>query len=1304
MLKVRRPYYPGMVAGVRIRVGTLLAALSVTCVIQTVLPTESAAQGTQNLRLLGEDVTVSYPSGWSVAPYADVYQLLNVPADQQGTLDVDSLDRIARIIVTAERGRDHAEAVGRLSAIATEVSSPSTFLSVGGWPALQRRRFAPKPQPGQNVSPEGSATELVLRTTTAVAAGTLILRLEGFLPSDANQTLIDQVEAIGRGLLFATSGDPTQTSRDIDQLRTPAPGGSSSLLTPSGGALQTFSGLASGASPTPGAELSAAAIDELPGLTQRVITGNPASEGEVAVSTNGQNIVVTAQSAFRTSNDGGQTFPFNGNFSFANRGDSSVAFGRSGAFYLGGINNTAGCGGSPIRGCATGIDRSTNNGQTFTFRNNAVVCPTTGNPGACFPDQEHIAADRFNAANVFNAAAGTGDLLYSVWRNFPGPVAMLVCSSDGGLTWPTTRTLPAAGGDFPRITVGQDGFVYVVYISGNTIVLNKFNPCSAGLVQQGVTATVPVGGTYSQVVCPVPGLDRCNTGNDLASPTVAVDDTNPNHIYVAYGTNTSANNENILVFDSLDGGVTFPAARFARVNNAVPGRRFMPWVCSTGGEAFVSWYDRRAATPCAAPPCPGTNNDLTDYFASRASLDAGGNLVAGSEFRVNPAGSTDPQCASGWPCQVRNQNDSQSCSIQPQTGGRCCTATPCVAGDSQQACDFDAGPACPNAGETCRADPQAGCPKYGDYNGNACIVGRLFNIWASATPPPGTAVTGTIDTYFSANLVSGSQIQVPGNVALADTCVGSTNTATLNVCNTGVDNLQVNSIGSNNTQFAVTTPSSGYPVVISPDFCFPFQVRFTPTSTGAKASTLTIASNDLANPSVTVQATGNGTQQQIATLIANSGNFGDVCVSSFADLNLTISNSGGCTLSVSNITSSNPSQFEVAGTVSFPLNIAAGGFINVPIRFHPTSFGSKTANITVSSNDPTSPSRVIAVSGNAPSGKIAVTGSTDFGDVCAGPLAEKTIKVCNIGTACTLNVTSMAFEPACSDFTLVNSPFPALVSHDSCLDVAIRFTPTSVGPKSCTLVIRSDDPTTPVVTRTVTANTPAELIDVPPSQSFLPEVTQSAGVCTTLKPFPISNTGTCNLNITNVAIGGTNAGDFGLSGLPSFPIILQPGHIAGEGNLKTVFAPTALDRDRLGTLSVTFESDPITHATTVVTRDLCGEGVNTGARVLVRQNGVPLATVEKIQLQRINANRNKNQLDTNDVVQNAALQTVTPTAPCTPFQFHREYGTVGNPIQLLAGSYQVTASAILSDGKRHNKTVGFNVDTCDFNPTVIVDF
>jgi len=53
-----------------------------------------------------------------------------------------------------------------------------------------------------------------------------------------------------------------------------------------------------------------------------------------------------------------------------------------------------------------------------------------------------------------------------------------------------------------------------------------------------------------------------------------------------------------------------------------------------------------------------------------------------------------------------------------------------------------------------------------------------------------------------------------------------------------------------------------------------------------------------------------------------------------------------------------------------------------------------------------------------------------------------------------------------------------------------------------------------------------------------------------------------------------------------------------------------------------------------VTRNLCGEGVYTGARVLVMQGGVPVAQVEKMHLQRINGNRNKPILDTVDTAQN----------------------------------------------------------------------
>ena len=113
--------------------------------------------------------------------------------------------------------------------------------------------------------------------------------------------------------------------------------------------------------------------------------------------------------------------------------------------------------------------------------------------------------------------------------------------------------------------MGQDGFVYVVFLNGNNIMLSKFNSCENNqnpMVKAIADQTVVAGITH--VACPTPGLDRCNLRNTLAGPMVAVDDTNPNHVFVAYAVNTSPGgggfpncgnqntcNENVIVQDSL---------------------------------------------------------------------------------------------------------------------------------------------------------------------------------------------------------------------------------------------------------------------------------------------------------------------------------------------------------------------------------------------------------------------------------------------------------------------------------------------------------------------------------------------------------------------------------------------------------------------------------------------------------------------------------------------------------------------------------------------------------------------------------
>jgi photosystem II stability/assembly factor-like uncharacterized protein len=433
----------------------------------------------------------------------------------------------------------------------------------------------------------------------------------------------------------------------------------------------------------------------------------------------------------------------------------------------------------------------------------------------------------------------------------------------------------------------------------------------------------------------------------------------------------------------------------------------------------------------------------------------------------------------------------------------------------------------------------------------------------------------------------------------------------------------------------------------------------------------------------------------IAVNAQNGLQFGNACAGTPQYLTITVFNVGTSDLVVNSVQRlMGSTDFSVLPNPPTPITISPNSHVDFTVQYNPATPGTQQATIRITSNDPGSPVVDLTATGTQVTPDIRVTGSTTFGDVCPGTLAERTVSVCNVG-ACNLHVTSASVD--CPDFTLVNNPFPATVSPDSCLNLVIRFTPTSPGPKSCTLTITSDDPDTPVITLTLTANTPAPSIDVPLDLTFPPTVIQNIGPCHSADPFPISNTGSCNLTITNITIGGTNAGDYSLAGLPSFPIILEPGHIVGEGALRVVFSPTVVARERRGTVEVTYESNPISHSTTTITRMLCGEGVQTGARVLVTAAGVPLPSVNKIQLQRLTVNKDA------DVVHNAPLQTVTPTLPCTPFQFHREYGTVSNPIQLLTGSYQVTVQATVNGHKR-TQSAAFELGTCDFNPNVVVNF
>ena len=191
----------------------------------------------------------------------------------------------------------------------------------------------------------------------------------------------------------------------------------------------------------------------------------------------------------------------------------------------------------------------------------------------------------------------------------------------------------------------------------------------------------------------------------------------------------------------------------------------------------------------------------------------------------------------------------------------------------------------------------------------------------------------------------------------------------------------------------------------------------------------------------------------IAVNPQNNLEFGPTCAGSTVSLNLEVFNVGTTNLVINSVIRlAGSTDFTVAPNPMTPVTISPDAHVDFTIQFKPTIVGPQSATIAINSNDPGAPQTVLTATGSEGNRNCQLTGSGRFRHtICAGPGigATQTIKVNNVGT-CNLHLTH-AF-PTCADFTLVNpADFPAPISPDSGTRSTVQFTPTSAGPKSCTL-------------------------------------------------------------------------------------------------------------------------------------------------------------------------------------------------------------------------------------------------------------
>jgi hypothetical protein len=205
-----------------------------------------------------------------------------------------------------------------------------------------------------------------------------------------------------------------------------------------------------------------------------------------------------------------------------------------------------------------------------------------------------------------------------------------------------------------------------------------------------------------------------------------------------------------------------------------------------------------------------------------------------------------------------------------------------------------------------------------------------------------------------------------------------------------------------------------------------------------------------------------------------SVNFGGVKLGGTSARAITVKNTGTSRLVINNINITGPNASEFSQTNSCAA-IPAGSSCTVTATFNPTllPFGQKTATLSISSNDPKKPTVNVNLSGSAPPPKISISASSvNFGSVQAGKVSSpKRVTIKNTGTSdlviSSINITG----PNASQFSQINN-CATIPTGGSCT-ITLTFAPTSMGSKSATLSISSNDPKNPTLSVKLLGNATA---------------------------------------------------------------------------------------------------------------------------------------------------------------------------------------------------------------------------------------
>lgn len=269
----------------------------------------------------------------------------------------------------------------------------------------------------------------------------------------------------------------------------------------------------------------------------------------------------------------------------------------------------------------------------------------------------------------------------------------------------------------------------------------------------------------------------------------------------------------------------------------------------------------------------------------------------------------------------------------------------------------------------------------------------------------------------------------------------------------------------------------------------------------------------------------------------NPLDFGSVRTS--ATQTLTISNSGGAALQITEITDP-AAPFAIVNKPALPLSIAPGQTAQLSVRFSPNAAQQFAGSFVIRSNDPANPNVTVNLRGV---GTALPVPNIDISSLLVdfpGGSSSLIIEVNNTGDADLL--VSSIISPASPFFVSGQPGFPTTVKPGEGFTLSVTFSPASIGVFQSQMTIVSNDPDSLLSTIHLrgTSTASSELLKL-----RAPAIaTAAAGTMTTINVLAANGT---NTDIRLSASGATQNGTFTDRGTGRGDIVLAlPGDASGR--------------------------------------------------------------------------------------------------------------------------------------------------------------